>query len=150
MCAPIRPGADPLRARRPGDPLLCECELVPASAVDAICAATDHAITELRVDGGASAMDVLCRFQADVLGVTVRRPVVQETTVLGVPCLTLRPNTERPVTITHGTNRLVTREGLASEVERALAVDRSTHRVPPLWDGAAGPRIAEVLLEAFA
>ncbi|MFN8025074.1 MAG: FGGY-family carbohydrate kinase [Acidimicrobiia bacterium] len=58
-----------------------------ADVVDAICAATDHAITELRVDGGASAMDVLCRFQADVLGVTVRRPVVQETTVLGAAYL---------------------------------------------------------------
>jgi glycerol kinase len=58
-----------------------------ADVVDAICAATDHAITELRVDGGASAMDVLCHFQADVLGVTVRRPVVQETTVLGAAYL---------------------------------------------------------------
>ena len=44
--------------------------------------------------------------------------VQEETTVLGVPCLTLRPNTERPVTITHGTNRLVTREDLAWRVER--------------------------------
>jgi glycerol kinase len=58
-----------------------------ADVVDAICAATDHAVTELRVDGGASAMDVLCRFQADVLGVTVRRPAVQETTVLGAAYL---------------------------------------------------------------
>lgn len=58
-----------------------------ADVVDSICAATDHAITELRVDGGASAMDVLCQFQADVLGVTVRRPVVQETTVLGAAYL---------------------------------------------------------------
>jgi glycerol kinase len=44
-------------------------------------------VTELRVDGGASAMDVLCQFQADVLGVTVRRPVVTETTVLGAAYL---------------------------------------------------------------
>jgi glycerol kinase len=58
-----------------------------ADVVDAICAATDHAITELRVDGGASAMDVLCQFQADLLGVTVRRPAVQETTVLGAAYL---------------------------------------------------------------
>jgi glycerol kinase len=55
--------------------------------VDAITAATGTAVTELRVDGGASAMDVLCQFQADVLGVTVRRPVVRETTALGAALL---------------------------------------------------------------
>ncbi|MBZ5735510.1 UDP-N-acetylglucosamine 2-epimerase (non-hydrolyzing) [Nocardioides sp. TRM66260-LWL] len=86
---------------------------------------------------------------ADVV-ITDSGGVQEETTVLGVPCLTLRPNTERPVTITHGTNRLVTRESLAAEVEVALATDRSSHKVPPLWDGHAGPRIAEVLVEAYA
>jgi len=86
---------------------------------------------------------------ADVV-VTDSGGVQEETTVLGVPCLTLRPNTERPVTITHGTNRLVTREDLPFEVERALASDRGSHRVPPLWDGQAGRRIAEVLIEAVA
>jgi glycerol kinase len=55
--------------------------------VDAICAATGHPIAELRVDGGASVMDVLCQFQADVLGVTVRRPAMTETTVLGAAYL---------------------------------------------------------------
>src|SRR5436190_6035871 len=54
-----------------------------ADVVDAIVAATGHPIAELRVDGGASAMDVLCQFQADVLGVAVRRPAMTETTVLG-------------------------------------------------------------------
>ncbi|MFL6173269.1 MAG: non-hydrolyzing UDP-N-acetylglucosamine 2-epimerase [Marmoricola sp.] len=86
---------------------------------------------------------------ADVV-ITDSGGVQEETTVLGVPCLTLRPNTERPVTITHGTNRLVTREDLPQQVGIALATDRSTHKVPPLWDGQAGPRIAEVLLEAYA
>ena len=76
--------------------------------------------------------------------------VQEETTVLGVPCLTLRPNTERPVTITHGTNRLVTREDLAWRVEEVLAAGRDAdHRVPPLWDGHAGARIADVLVEAL-
>ncbi len=74
--------------------------------------------------------------------------VQEETTVLGVPCLTLRPNTERPVTITHGTNQLVTREDLPWRVGQVLAEDRPEHRVPPLWDGRAGQRIAEVLLES--
>ncbi len=55
--------------------------------VDAITAASGTTVTELRVDGGASSMDVLCQFQADVLGVTVRRPVVRETTALGAALL---------------------------------------------------------------
>jgi glycerol kinase len=55
--------------------------------VDAITAAAGTPISELRVDGGASVMDVLCQFQADVLGVPVRRPTVSETTALGAAYL---------------------------------------------------------------
>jgi glycerol kinase len=58
-----------------------------ADVVDAITAGAGLPITELRVDGGASAMDVLCQFQADVLGVPVRRPANLETTVLGAAYL---------------------------------------------------------------
>jgi UDP-N-acetylglucosamine 2-epimerase (non-hydrolysing) len=72
--------------------------------------------------------------------------VQEETTILGVPCLTVRPNTERPVTITHGTNRLVTREGLPDAAKAVLAAGRATTwPVPPLWDGQAGQRIAAVI-----
>ncbi|WP_435202029.1 non-hydrolyzing UDP-N-acetylglucosamine 2-epimerase [Janibacter sp. GS2] len=72
--------------------------------------------------------------------------VQEETTILGVPCLTLRPNTERPVTITHGTNRLVTRETLVESVREVLATGPLTQwDTPPLWDGHAGERIATVL-----
>lgn len=73
--------------------------------------------------------------------------VQEETTILGVPCLTLRPNTERPVTITHGTNRLVSRESLADQVREVLqAGPLQAWPVPPLWDGRAGERIADVLV----
>jgi glycerol kinase len=58
-----------------------------ADVVDAIVGAAGIPVTELRVDGGASAMDLLCQFQADVLGVPVRRPANPETTVLGAASL---------------------------------------------------------------
>jgi UDP-N-acetylglucosamine 2-epimerase (non-hydrolysing) len=72
--------------------------------------------------------------------------VQEETTFLGVPCLTLRPNTERPVTITDGTNRLVTLSDVESHLAELLAAGRPVSwPVPPLWDGRAGERIARVL-----
>ena len=66
--------------------------------------------------------------------------------MLRVPCITVRPNTERPITITHGTNRLSTVEDLPAAARAALAAGAPpADRVPPLWDGRAGQRIAEVL-----
>jgi UDP-N-acetylglucosamine 2-epimerase (non-hydrolysing) len=73
----------------------------------------------------------------------------EETTALGIPCLTLRENTERPITIKHGTNRLVGRDPkrIVSEAIRALDDDQpQTLRLPPLWDGHAAERIVEALI----
>ena len=73
--------------------------------------------------------------------------VQEETTALGVPCLTLRENTERPITVTEGTNQVVGRDPRAV-VAAALASLASPPpaRRPDLWDGRAGERIAQVLL----
>ena len=73
--------------------------------------------------------------------------IQEETTVLGVPCLTLRDNTERPITISEGTNQLVGRDraGILAGAARVTAGE-ITPRRPELWDGRAGRRIAEVLL----
>jgi UDP-N-acetylglucosamine 2-epimerase (non-hydrolysing) len=73
--------------------------------------------------------------------------IQEETTYLKVPCLTLRDNTERPVTVTMGTNTLVGHEGarLRAELARVLHGEQKQGTVPPLWDGRAGERIAEIL-----
>jgi len=71
--------------------------------------------------------------------------VQEETTLLRVPCLTLRPNTERPITITSGSNRLVTNQELAAAVLKACDDGPYAGELPPLWDGHAGPRIARII-----
>jgi UDP-N-acetylglucosamine 2-epimerase (non-hydrolysing) len=73
--------------------------------------------------------------------------IQEETTALGVPCLTLRANTERPVTTTHGTNRIVGRDAAAirAEVHRILRGEGPQGSVPDLWDGRAAERIADIL-----
>lgn len=73
--------------------------------------------------------------------------IQEETTYLKVPCLTLRNNTERPVTVTMGTNILVGQDGarLGSELEKILQGHPKQGEIPPLWDGHAGQRIAEIL-----
>ncbi|HXR15777.1 MAG TPA: UDP-N-acetylglucosamine 2-epimerase (non-hydrolyzing) [Terriglobales bacterium] len=74
--------------------------------------------------------------------------IQEETTYLGVPCLTLRSNTERPVTVTVGTNILIGQDmgRLKSELLRILEGKQKKGAIPPLWDGHAGERIAQALL----
>ena len=75
--------------------------------------------------------------------------VQEETTALGVPCLTLRDTTERPVTVTHGTNRVIGSDPdrLVTEALRTLADPPVPRGRPPLWDGQAACRIADALRE---
>ncbi|MCI0571694.1 MAG: UDP-N-acetylglucosamine 2-epimerase (non-hydrolyzing), partial [Myxococcaceae bacterium] len=72
--------------------------------------------------------------------------VQEETTALGVPCLTLRDSTERPITVAEGTNVMVgtDKERIVGEAERVLAGHGKRGRVPERWDGHAGERIAEL------
>jgi UDP-N-acetylglucosamine 2-epimerase (non-hydrolysing) len=84
------------------------------------------------------------RFMSLVTGaaatVTDSGGIQEEATYLGIPCLTLRENTERPITISEGTNRLVKPETLASELDRALSEPARTRRKPDLWDGQTAAR----------
>ena len=71
----------------------------------------------------------------------------EETTALGVPCLTMRENTERPITVEQGTNTLVgrDRQAILREVAAILAGQGKSGRVPEYWDGQAATRIVDDL-----
>jgi UDP-N-acetylglucosamine 2-epimerase (non-hydrolysing) len=101
----------------------------------------------VRVIPPAGYLDFIALEAAARLVLTDSGGVQEETTVLGVPCLTLRDNTERPITLTEGTNQLVGRER-ERIVKTALSVlqDPPPRRSPALWDGQAGQRIAAALL----
>ncbi|MFH1420185.1 MAG: UDP-N-acetylglucosamine 2-epimerase (non-hydrolyzing) [Planctomycetota bacterium] len=106
------------------------------------------AIAGLRTPEPLGYLDFLKLMAESSLVLTDSGGIQEETTILGVPCLTLRENTERPVTITEGTNRLVRPE--ASSILAAYAECRASPpasgRWPDLWDGHAAERIAEVFL----
>lgn len=100
----------------------------------------------LRIVEPLGYLDFLALQAQAALVLTDSGGIQEETTVLGIPCLTLRDNTERPITLTEGTNRLVGRDpdAILTAVDDALA-GRFPKRRPELWDGKAGERIAEVI-----
>ena len=74
--------------------------------------------------------------------------IQEETTYLGKQCLTVRENTERPITVEMGTNTLIGRDvnRLRAELHRIIAGERKTAHVPPFWDGHASERIASIVV----
>jgi UDP-N-acetylglucosamine 2-epimerase (non-hydrolysing) len=103
----------------------------------------------------ASYLDFLDLIQHAVMVITDSGGVQEETTFLGVPCLTYRENTERPVTVSMGTNRVVgcdPQQLLLSALETLENANHSQNQSapirPPLWDGRTAPRIVRVLKEA--
>lgn len=106
---------------------------------------------DIRVEDPLGYVEFMGLVRGAAAVVTDSGGVQEETTVLGIPCLTLRPNTERPATITHGTNQLVTTENLAERLRAVLEIGPlTTWPTPPLWDGHAGERIADVVANAVA
>ena len=86
-----------------------------------------------------------CRFV-----ITDSGGVQEESTYLGVPCLTLRPNTERPSTITSGTNILTSHDNIALNIRCILEGEFKIGTIPPLWDGKASQRIAHNIRDIFS
>ena len=76
--------------------------------------------------------------------------IQEETTYLGIPCLTLRENTERPVTVTHGTNRLCTPADLSRRVQEIVNNGRPTRPGIELWDGRTAERVVNAIAREFA
>jgi UDP-N-acetylglucosamine 2-epimerase (non-hydrolysing) len=92
-------------------------------------------------------LDFLLLMSAAKLVLTDSGGVQEETTALGIPCFTLRDSTERPITVTHGTNTMVgaDREVILREVGIALDGNPKSGSIPDLWDGRAAERIADVI-----
>src|SRR5438094_4681930 len=102
---------------------------------------------QLRMISPVGYLDFLCLMSKAALVLTDSGGIQEETTALGIPCLTLRPNTERPVTITEGTNRLLGEDpsAILSAAKPLIEGKFPEPRSPKLWDGNAGTRIAEAL-----
>ena len=95
-------------------------------------------------------LDFLCLLSKASLVMTDSGGIQEETTALGVPCLTLRENTERPITVTEGTNQIVGQdpEKILAAAREILAGKTKAGCIPKLWDGHAAERIVEVLLHS--
>ncbi len=145
-----RPGNvdDPMRAAEVVSMLNAVARLVPVvvplhprgrPTLEAVGLRADD---RLRVIEPLGYLDFLGLVRGATLVVTDSGGIQEETTALKIPCLTVRPNTERPVTISHGTNRLVEPGAVpalvASILENGIEIPAEG---PPLWDGHAGERI---------
>ena len=103
---------------------------------------------QLRLIPPVGYLDFLCLLSKSTLVLTDSGGIQEETTALGVPCLTLRENTERPITISEGTNQLIGTDPakILAAAQAILAGKGKPGRIPPFWDGRAAGRIVDVLL----
>jgi UDP-N-acetylglucosamine 2-epimerase (non-hydrolysing) len=103
---------------------------------------------QLRLISPLGYLDFLCLLSNATLVLTDSGGIQEEATALGLPCLTLRENTERPVTISEGTNILVGTDPdkIMAAAQEILAGRGKVGRIPRLWDGKAAERIVKVLL----
>jgi UDP-N-acetylglucosamine 2-epimerase (non-hydrolysing) len=106
----------------------------------------------LRLMAPQGYLDFLALMHHATLLITDSGGVQEEATFLGIPCLTLRENTERPVTVTLGTNTVIGQDTdrLVEEVSAILDGKGKRGQAPPLWDGHAAGRIAQVVMGHYA
>jgi UDP-N-acetylglucosamine 2-epimerase (non-hydrolysing) len=90
-------------------------------------------------------IDFMALVQGARLVITDSGGIQEETTFLGIPCLTLRESTERPITVSQGSNRLTAMTTLSAAVQSVLAASGAAPTCPPLWDGNTAQRTAATL-----
>ena len=105
-------------------------------------------IPKIKITGPVGYLDFVALMSDSKLVLTDSGGLQEETTALGIPCITLRENTERPITVTEGTNTIV---GCDPELIKSTALDALTTggksgRIPDMWDGKTAHRIADVLI----
>jgi UDP-N-acetylglucosamine 2-epimerase (non-hydrolysing) len=92
--------------------------------------------------------DSLCLTENARLVLTDSGGLQEESTYFRTPCLTLRPNTERPITVSLGSNKLTSLEHLAEDIESVLIGKNKSGEIPPLWDGRTASRIIQALIRS--
>lgn len=103
----------------------------------------------IHVVGPMGYIDFLCATKNAALIITDSGGIQEETTFLQVPCLTVRPNTERPITITEGTNQLVEldKKEILQKAKEVLSGNSKKGKIPKFWDGKASERLVEALVQ---
>ena len=107
------------------------------------------AIPNIVLTGPSGYLDFVALMASSTLVLTDSGGLQEETTALGIPCITLRENTERPITVLEGTNTIVGCDPklIESTALEVINGNGKTGRVPEMWDGKTAGRIADVLLE---
>lgn len=122
---------------------------IQESGLESYFATTTDADSRIRMIRPQGYLDFLCLMKNAQIVITDSGGIQEETTGLGLPCVTVRENTERPVTVEEGTNLLagVSREGIRQAIARQRNPSKTKKPVPRYWDGKAAERIVEVLLQ---
>lgn len=109
--------------------------------------APDYATKKIKMISPIGYHDSLYLTEHARLIVTDSGGLQEESTYFRTPCLTLRPNTERPVTITLGSNRLASVGSMSADIQEVLTRENRLGRLPPLWDGNTATRVLDAIIE---